>query len=181
MKYELLLDLVKKSISTRYDKSISIDKEQLYLEYPALKQTKATFVTLSLNNKLRGCIGSLVPRRTLLEDLLNNAYDSAFGDLRFDVLTKEEFKNISFEISILSETILCEYENIEDLKSKIIPFKHGVILNLDGKRATFLPQVWEQLPTFEDFFSNLCLKARCESNCLLQKPQIYLYEVVKIK
>ncbi len=73
------------------------------------------------------------------------------------------------------------YEDIEDLKSKIKINIHGVILEKDGRRSTFLPQVWEQLPTFEEFFSQLCYKGSFETNCLEFNPRIFTYEVTKIK
>ena len=116
-----------------------------------------------------------------LDDLISNANAAAFEDPRFYELTLDEFKKVKIEISILSTPVEVIYADIEDLKSKIKANIHGVILQKDGRRSTFLPQVWEQLPTFEEFFSRLCYKGSFEENCLDFHPQIFTYEVNKIK
>lgn len=181
MENQILLDITKKSIEKKFDETIKIDKIKLLADFPFLAQNSATFVTLTLNNQLRGCIGSLQAYRPLLDDLISNAHAAAFEDPRFYELTLDEFKKVKIEISILSTPVEVIYKDIEDLKSKIKPNIHGVILQKDGRRSTFLPQVWEQLPTFEEFFSHLCYKGNFEENCLEFHPQIFTYEVKKIK
>lgn len=181
MENQVLLDITKKSIEKKFDETVKIDKTKLLADFPFLAQNGATFVTLTLNNQLRGCIGSLQAKRALLDDLISNAYAAAFEDPRFYELTRDEFKKVKIEISILSTPVEVIYKDIEDLKSKIKPNIHGVILQKDGRRSTFLPQVWEQLPTFEEFFSHLCYKGSFEENCLEFHPQIFTYEVKKIK
>lgn len=181
MENQVLLEITKKSIEKKFDSNIKIDKTKLLTDFPFLGQNGATFVTLTLNNQLRGCIGSLQAFRPLLDDLISNAYAAAFEDPRFYELTCDEFKKVKIEISILSTPVEVIYKDIEDLKSKIKPNIHGVILQKDGRRSTFLPQVWEQLPTFEEFFSHLCYKGSFEENCLEFHPQIFTYEVKKIK
>lgn len=181
MENQVLLDIVKKSIEKKFDSSVKIDKEELLIDFPFLAQNGATFVTLTLNKQLRGCIGTLQAYRPLLDDLISNAFAAAFEDPRFYELTYEEFKKVKIEISILSTPVEVIYTNIEDLKSKIKPNIHGVILQKDGRRSTFLPQVWEQLPTFEEFFSHLCYKGSFEENCLEFHPLVFTYEVEKIK
>lgn len=178
---KLLLELASKSIESEFDSSITFDKEKLLTENPFLAEQRATFVTLTLNGKLRGCIGSLQAHRTLLEDILHNAKAAAFSDLRFDRLTKQEFEKVKIEISILTVPQVLEYSDFEDLQKKLVPNKHGVILELDGKRATFLPQVWEQLPSFNDFMVHLCKKAGLNPNSLPALPKIQTYEAIKIK
>ncbi len=178
---KLLLELASKSIESEFDSSIEFDKEKLLNENSFLNEQRATFVTLTLNGKLRGCIGSLLAHRTLLEDILHNAKAAAFADLRFDRLTKQEFKKVKIEISILTVPQVLEYSDFEDLQKKLVPNKHGVILELDGKRATFLPQVWEQLPSFNDFMVHLCKKAGLNPNSLPALPKIQTYEAIKIK
>lgn len=178
---KLLLELARKSIESDFNSAIIFDKEKLLQENTFLSAPRATFVTLTLNNKLRGCIGSLVAHRSLLEDILHNAKSAAFADFRFDRLSLEEFKKIKIEISILTIPKPLEYSDLEDLKNKLIPNKHGVILELDGKRATFLPQVWEQLPTFNEFMVNLCKKAGLNPESLPALPKIQIYEAKKIK
>ncbi|QKF66344.1 AmmeMemoRadiSam system protein A [Arcobacter venerupis] len=181
MENHVLLDIAKKSIEEKFDSSIKINKEQLLKDFPFLAQNGATFVTLTLNNQLRGCIGSLQAHRQLLDDLISNAFAAAFEDPRFYELTLDEFKKVKIEISILSTPVEVIYTDIEDLKSKIKPNIHGVILQKDGRKSTFLPQVWEQLPSFEEFFSHLCYKGSFEPNCLEFHPHVFTYEVNKIK
>ena len=181
MENQILLDITKKSIEKKFDETVKIDKTKLLTDFPFLAQNGATFVTLTLNEQLRGCIGSLQAYRPLLDDLISNANAAAFEDPRFYELTRDEFKKVKIEISILSTPVEVIYKDIEDLKSKIKPNIHGVILQKDGRRSTFLPQVWEQLPTFEEFFSHLCYKGSFEENCLEFHPQIFTYEVKKIK
>ena len=180
-KDKLLLELASKSIKSDFDSSIIFNKEKLLQENPFLKEQRACFVTLTLNGKLRGCIGSLIAHRTLLDDILHNAKQAAFADFRFDRLSQEEFKNIKIEISILSVPQTLDYTDLEDLEKKLIPNVHGVILELDGKRATFLPQVWEQLPTFNEFMVHLCKKAGLNPSNLPGLPKIQIYEAQKIK
>ena len=181
MENQILLEIVKKSILGKFDDSIIIDKNQLLEKYPFLNEQKACFVTLNLDGELRGCIGSLQAFRSLLDDLISNSYGAAFEDPRFYELTLKEFEKIEIEISILTTPKEVIYENIEDLKTKITPYKDGVILQRDGRRSTFLPQVWEQLSDFEDFFNHLCYKGNFEENCLESHPDVLIYQVNKIK
>ena len=181
MENQVLLEIARKSIEKKFNPNIKIDKDEVLENFPFLSQNGATFVTLTLNNQLRGCIGSLQAFRSLFDDLVSNAYAAAFEDPRFYELTFEEFEKVKIEISILTTPVEIKYTDIDDLKSKIKPNVHGVIIQKDGRRSTFLPQVWEQLPTFEEFFSHLCYKGSFEVNCLEHHPQIFVYEVNKIK
>jgi len=158
-----------------------LNKAELIEQYPLLNQPKATFVTLMLNGQLRGCIGSLVAHRTLYDDLINNAKSAAFKDPRFNPLTQKEFEFVEVELSLLSEPQKLLYDSVENLKAKIHPNIDGVILHYGNHQATFLPQVWEQLPTFELFFEHLCAKAGVSVACLQDNAMIYTYKVDKIK
>lgn len=130
-----------------------------------LSGNAATFVTLTLDGKLRGCMGSLVPRRPLKEDVAFNARAAAFRDARFPPLTKEEFERADLAVSLLSATTpmvpaddergLTEEEVCSRLRSGI----DGVVLNLGDQQATFLPHVWEQLPDPTRFLAALKQKA----------------------
>jgi AmmeMemoRadiSam system protein A len=180
MNKELLLDIAKKSIEKKFNTNVEIDKKKILEDNQYLQENGATFVTLTLNGQLRGCIGSLQAYRPLLDDLIGNSYSAAFNDPRFYELTLEEFKKVNIEISILTTPIEVIYKDLEDLKSKLKPNIHGVILQGYGRRSTFLPQVWEQLPAFEDFFAHLCNKGGFEVD-LDFHPQVFTYEVEKIK
>ncbi|MBF0211039.1 MAG: AmmeMemoRadiSam system protein A [Desulfamplus sp.] len=123
-----------------------------------------TFVTIHINKKLRGCIGSLETQESVKEGIKENAISAAFHDPRFPPLTQEEFDKSHLEISILSKPVKLKYSNSDDLLSKLIPKVHGVIIKKGGARATFLPQVWQQLHDKESFLSNLCRKAGLSSD-----------------
>ncbi len=177
---DLLLTIARESIREEIIGRKLIKKSELLNSYPALHEARATFVTLTIEGELRGCIGSLVPHRTLLEDLISNAKSAAFKDPRFLPLSKEEFSHIEIEISLLSLPQKVPYESVDELRSKIRPKQDGVILNLEGRQSTFLPQVWDQLEAFDLFFAHLCQKAGLSSDCLEQHPLIQTYQVEKI-
>ena len=183
MSQNYLIDIAKDAIKEELLKTSLINKEKLLKEYPQLGKNKAAFVTLEKMGHLRGCIGSIIAHRTLLEDLVNNAKAAAFNDPRFPPLTKEEFENeaLSIEISLLSEPKRLNYDDIDDLKQKIRPGIDGVILKYGTYQATYLPQVWEQLSDFDQFFSTLCQKAGLEGGCLALHPDIFVYQAQKIK
>ena len=177
----LLLTLANEAIKEHFYTTTPLNKSKLIEEYPALKEERATFVTLTLNNQLRGCIGSLVARRSLYDDLISNAKSAAFSDPRFKPLSVDELPHIKVEVSLLSQPKLLEYTSIEDLKSKIVVKEDGVIVQYHNHQATFLPQVWEQLPSFELFFEHLCAKAGVSIECLEDNAIIFTYKVEKIK
>jgi uncharacterized protein len=176
-----LINLAKISINDQLNGINSLNKEEFVEKFPEFNKIAATFVTLTIDGNLRGCIGSLEPRQSLYDDIVSNAHNAAFGDPRFSPLTNEEFKQTKIEISLLSSTSELEYDDFNDLKSKLIPNKHGVILKLHGHQATFLPQVWEQLPDFETFIYHLYLKAGLDINQENSKPQIFTYTVQKVE
>ena len=178
-----LIQIAKDAILEELLQKPLIDREELLKKYSHLSYKGAVFVTLQNRKNLRGCIGTLIAHRTLLDDLISNAKAAAFQDNRFRPLTKTEFddKNFTVEVSLLSTPKPLRYKDIDDLKKKIKVGVDGVIIKYRGYQATFLPQVWEQLPKFDAFFSNLCKKARMRSNCLEGHPDIYLYRVQMIK
>ena len=122
------------------------------------QERRGTFVTLTINGNLRGCIGHIIPDESLIEGIRVNAINAAFRDPRFPPLNKKEWPHIKIEISILTEPKQLAYENADDLLAKLRPGVDGVILKKDYRQSTFLPQVWEQLPDKEEFLTHLCLK-----------------------
>lgn len=126
-----------------------------WLEVPA-----ATFVTLHRLGSLRGCVGTLVPRRPLGEDVASNARMAAFHDSRFPPLTWSEFDDTEMEVSVLSalEPVPCQGE--AQLLAQLRPEEDGLVLEWQGQRSAFLPQVWEELPEPGDFLAHLKRKAR---------------------
>jgi len=125
---------------------------------PNLREFGASFVTLTRGGNLRGCIGSLEAYQSLALDVREHAYQAAFEDYRFHPLTEEEFPDVCIEISRLTAPVALEYENPADLPNLLKPGVDGVILQDGFRRATFLPQVWEQLPRVEEFLAHLCAK-----------------------
>ena len=126
---------------------------------PAFREKRGTFVTLKTKGQLRGCMGCLTPSETILEGIQRNAINAAFNDPRFPALTLIELDQAAIDISILSNPLELEYSEGSDLLEKLRPTIDGVIINKGLARATFLPQVWEQLPRTEDFLAHLCRKA----------------------
>lgn len=153
--------------------------ERLEGMFGTFSEQKAAFVTLTIDGALRGCIGSIVPHRRLDEDIIANAKAAAYSDPRFQPLDANEFSKISIEVSLLSIPEPLEYQDAADLRNKIRPGIDGVILKLDGRQATYLPQVWEEVRDFETFFSTLCMKAGLGGNCLAYHPEIFVYQVEK--
>ncbi len=178
---DIIIALAKAAILVALNQPEEFDLENALKTYPDLQKNGAAFVTINTdpNEQLRGCIGSLQAYRPLYKDIISNAQSAALRDPRFTPLTLEELEHISIEVSILSEPKVLAYSDLKDLKSKVVPFQDGIVLKHNGKHATYLPQVWEQLPRFDDFFSSLCLKANLANNCLSQHPEISTYQVKK--
>jgi AmmeMemoRadiSam system protein A/AmmeMemoRadiSam system protein B len=126
---------------------------------PELQRTAGTFVTLQHDHRLRGCIGSLTADEPIPESVRRNAVRAAFHDPRFPPLRRDELAGLHIEVSILSRPEPVAYQNGADLISKLRVNEDGVILQKGAARATFLPQVWQQLPEPEAFLNRLCLKA----------------------
>ncbi len=129
------------------------------LAEPVFKERRGVFVTLKNKGLLRGCIGSLSSTKTLLAGVRENAINAAFHDPRFPALRAEELPETDIEVSILTKPQPCEYRDGADLLNKLRPGIDGVIIRQGLAGATFLPQVWQQLPRTEDFLAQLCRKA----------------------
>ncbi|MDD5051147.1 MAG: AmmeMemoRadiSam system protein A [Sulfuricurvum sp.] len=180
MNPDIYLMIARDVIKSNFDKSC-IDKKNLLLHHPELQENKATFVTLTINGHLRGCIGSIIAHQSFIDDLISNAQSAAFHDPRFPPLCEEELASIKIEVSILTHPKSVIYDNRDDLSQLIRPKIDGIIIRLGNRQATFLPQVWEELSDFDLFFSNLGQKAGIGTNPLLYHPEIYTYQVEKFK
>jgi len=124
-----------------------------------LVKNGASFVTLRMGVDLRGCIGSLVAYQPLRDDVRQNARAAAFEDPRFYPLSVEEFDRVHIEVSVLSAPEPMPFSTREDALAQLRPGVDGVILSAARRRATFLPQVWDELPDPEEFISHLLIKA----------------------
>ena len=145
---------------------------------PEFMEKRGCFVTLHLSDRLRGCIGIIVPIKSLIAGVKENAIHAGFHDPRFSPVSLQEMEHITIDISILTKPVPLSYQNPDDLKKQLKPGVHGVILTHSYHRATFLPQVWEQLPGTEDFLGQLCRKAGMEKTCWKdKKTAVEVYEV----
>ena len=127
---------------------------------PAIfNEKRGTFATLTIGGNLRGCIGHIIPQESLIQGIKVNAINAAFRDPRFSGLSKEEWEGVKIEISILTEPKPLSCSDANGLLDKLRPGVDGVIIKRGFYEATFLPQVWEQLPKKEEFLTHLCLKA----------------------
>jgi len=161
---KLMLKLAREAIADQLGRELSgraVDQDQL--KNDIFKAQRATFVTLSLEGQLRGCIGSLTAAEPVAINVKKNAVNAAFHDPRFSPLSAEEFDRVSIDVSILSEPVPLVYSDADDLLAKLRPAVDGVIIRKGAASATFLPQVWEQLPAPQDFLGHLCLKAGLSS------------------
>lgn len=131
------------------------------LQDPALQEQRGVFVTLHKKNKeLRGCIGSLAAEEPIVDGIGRHALNAAFDDHRFAPVSAAELAHLYIEVSMLTEPEELEGVNGEELLQRLQPGRDGVILQgPGGVSATFLPQVWQQLPLPEQFLGHLCRKA----------------------
>ncbi len=146
-----------------------------------LRPARATFVTLTQNGDLRGCIGSLEAHRPLGEDVSHNARAAAFSDPRFAPLAAEELARTRVEVSLLSTPKQLAFADHADLIAQLRPGEDGLILECGGARGTFLPQVWESLPDPEQFLAQLKRKAGLSPEVSTAKCRIQRYHVLKWK
>ncbi|MEF8713129.1 MAG: AmmeMemoRadiSam system protein A [Accumulibacter sp.] len=126
---------------------------------PELAEPAATFVTLTQDGQLRGCIGSLEAHRPLATDVAENAVAAAFRDTRFAPLSPAEFARTHVEVSLLTPPEPFAVADEADALARLRPGIDGLIVSYGRRRATFLPQVWESLPEPRQFLAQLKLKA----------------------
>jgi len=150
-------------------------------EVPAeLREARAVFVTLTINGELRGCIGNF-QEKPLFRNVMECAVSAGYADPRFRPLSRKELPSVRIEISILSPPAKLEFSSPEELLAKLSP-ERGVILRKGTRSATFLPQVWEQLPDKEEFLDHLSQKAGLAADAWRQPGvEIDVYTVEKLK
>ncbi len=141
----------------------------------ALRQPRATFVTLEEDGRLRGCIGSLEPRRPLAEDVVNNAFAAAFGDPRFPPVREDEVDRLKIYIAILSPLEEIRADSEAELLEKIRPGMDGLVIEEGALRGTFLPAVWRSIPDKKEFLRHLKAKAGLPPDYWSDTLRIYRY------
>ncbi len=149
-----LLSLARAAISTAVGRTLTVSEDDPWLQEPG-----ACFVTLTQYHQLRGCIGSLQAHRSLLADVKANAVAAALHDARFAPLTLAELQWTDVEVSVLSPMQPLQWTSEADALSQLRPGMDGVVFGFENYRSTFLPQVWEQLPTAQVFMAHLKRKA----------------------
>jgi AmmeMemoRadiSam system protein A len=161
---DFLLKLARRSLES-YLKHKTLPRLDLSNLSPVLREKRGCFVTLEKNHRLRGCIGYLQPRKTLVEAVVENAVSAAVRDRRFPPVTRAELDSLSIEISVLTVPKLLIHKGPEDLLDKLVPQRDGVIIKSSYRQSTYLPQVWKQIPDKEEFLSRLCLKGGAGADC----------------
>jgi AmmeMemoRadiSam system protein A len=150
----ILLPIARAAISTALGQRMAATEEASWLQEPG-----ASFVTLTQHQELRGCIGTLEARRSLLADVKANAIAAALHDSRFPPLTLAELAQTDIEVSLLSSMQPLRFDNEAQALAQLRPGIDGVVFEYRHYRSTFLPQVWEQLPTVREFMAHLRRKA----------------------
>lgn len=159
---QCLVRLVRAVIADQLKRPLPDDERhsvETALQAPIFARPSGAFVTLKKKGHLRGCIGTLASSDTLRENVRRNAANAAFHDPRFPPLEAQELDQIVIEVSVLTPPAPLTYSDGDDLIGRLRPDIDGVILRKGAASATFLPQVWKQLPRCQDFLSHLCLKA----------------------
>jgi MEMO1 family protein len=167
-----LLAIARATIGRQLGLALTAREDADFLAAPG-----ATFVTLHLDGQLRGCIGSLAPHRSLLDDVRRNARSAAFLDPRFTPLSLREFERVSVEVSELGPTTPIAFRDEAELLAQLRPGIDGLVLEIDGHRGTFLPQVWESLPAPADFLAALKRKAGLDSDHPIMGAHVARYTV----
>jgi len=145
---------------------------------PRLQEDGASFVTLTIGGRLRGCIGALEANCPLAVDVRDHAIAAALQDFRFPNVEPKELPQIEIEVSRLTVPVPLEYSTPEDLLSKLRPGIDGVLLRDGTRRATFLPQVWEKISAPAEFLDNLCYKMGAEPDLWRKKHlDVSIYQV----
>jgi AmmeMemoRadiSam system protein A len=171
-KARLLIALARAAIASEFGAPWPALPRPVWLDEPA-----ATFVTLLLHGQLRGCIGSLEARRSLYDDVTSNAHSAAFGDSRFSPLAADELPAVRIEVSVLTAPQPLPFTSEADALRRLRPGVDGVIFQYAGRRATLLPQVWEQFPEPHEFMAHLKLKAGVPADLRADGVELAVYQV----
>ncbi len=171
-----LLSIARASISTALGRPHAVAENADWLHEPG-----ASFVTLTQQGELRGCIGTVQAHRTLLADAKANAVAAALRDRRFAPLTLRELAATRIEVSLLSPMQTLRFESETHALAQLQPGIDGVLLEFEPYRSTFLPQVWEHLPTPSEFMAHLKRKAGLPPDFWAEGLRLQRYTVTKWK
>ncbi len=175
-KGETLLKLARSEIASRLGQAVTAPAQAGWLQEPG-----ASFVTLTRQGELRGCIGTLEAHRPLGIDVRENAVAAAFRDPRFMPLSRAEFAAVRVEVSLLSPAEPLEARDESAALAALRPGVDGVVFEYGHYRSTFLPQVWEQLPEPAAFLAHLKRKAGLPADFWAEQVRLSRYTVSKWK
>jgi len=169
-----LLRLARGSIEhgLRRGEPLPINVDQLQ---PALAEHAATFTTLRLDGELRGCCGMLEALHPLATDVTYSAFKAAFRDSRFNPLAEHEFDAIRLEVSVLTPLTPMAVADEADLLGQLSPGIDGLVIVDEGRRATFLPKVWESLPEPIQFLRQLKRKCGLDADYWSEHLEFHRY------
>ena len=177
----LLLRIAREAIECAVNKK-ELPKLELSTLPQRLQEQGASFVTLTIEGNLRGCIGALQAGQPLTLDVQEHAVAAATEDFRFRPVSPQEIAALVIEISRLSPSKELEYSTPNDLLSKLRPGVDGVVLRRGFQRATFLPQVWENIADPADFLTQLCIKMGASGDLWKKEHlQVQTYQVEEFK
>ncbi len=171
-----LLPIARAAICTALGGDAQADEDA-----PWLQELGASFVTLTQRGKLRGCIGTLQAHRSVLTDVKANAVAAALRDPRFSPLVAAELGHTQIEVSLLSATQALHFKSESQALAQLRPGVDGVVLEYGHYRSTFLPQVWEQLPSPTEFLAHLKHKAGLPPDFWADGMQLQRYSVTQWK
>lgn len=139
-----------------------------------LKTMQGCFVTLNKNGNLRGCIGHIIPQKSLYDCVIENTVNAAVNDMRFEPVEEDELGDIEVEVSVLTAPEKLEFSTPDELLEKLVPLRDGVIIKYGSHQSTYLPQVWEKIEDKEEFLSSLCEKGGSHGDCW-RNPGVEVY------
>ena len=180
---KILIRLTRQVIEENLELEPSDPVSKDELATPELQIDKPLFITLNKMGQLRGCIGCLVATESIIEAVKRHAINAAFFDQRFPPVAEDELPELKINISLLTDPQPLEYQDGDDLANKLRPGVDGVIIrDASMGAATFLPQVWEQLPSVSQFLDHLCGKAGMpEDSWHTRHPEVQTYQVQYFK
>jgi AmmeMemoRadiSam system protein A len=174
---EILLQVARHAIDYGLEKARQPELDaNAYSE--VLQAHRASFVTLKLDGRLRGCMGTLTARQAAVSDVCEHAYLSAFSDPRFSTVSATEAPLLDISLSLLSPQTPIEFASEAELLRQLRPHVDGLILKSGARQATFLPAVWESLAEPSSFVEQLKLKANFASGD--QRYEAWRYTVDSI-
>ena len=170
----LVTGLARAAIGHRFGQEGRAREDAAFLREPG-----ASFITLKLDGRLRGCIGSLAAHRPLGVDIEHNACAAAFADPRFAPLSANQFDAVRIEVSLLSVATPLVFKDQAEVLAQLRPQIDGIVFEHGARRATFLPQVWEALPDPRDFLAQLKVKAGLPGDFWAPGMRVSRYTVEK--